>query len=143
MYHDINQVTDTVNDILKNYQQAAMGTFAGDYPEVTKVTPIVQDDTIYLLLSDLSTHTRNIQLNNKITLYFAMPHVKRTEMNNKRVTLYGTLEALDTDSKLSMLTEFDQRDPGASMYGTFSDFRLYRFTEVDRLYIEGFGQAYR
>lgn len=143
MYHDINQVTDTVNDILKNYQQAAMGTFAGDYPEVTKVTPIVQDDTIYLLLSDLSTHTRNIQLNNKITLYFAMPHVKRTEMNNKRVTLYGTLEALDTDSKLSMLTEFDQRDPGASMYGTFADFRLYRFTEVDRLYIEGFGQAYR
>lgn len=143
MYHDINQVSDTVNDILKNYQQAAMGTFAADYPEVTKVTPIVQDDTIYLLLSDLSTHTRNIQLNNKITLYFAMPHVKRTEMNNKRVTLYGTLEALDTDSKLSMLTEFDHRDPGASMYGTFDDFRLYRFTEVDRLYIEGFGQAYR
>ena len=143
MYHDINKVSDTVNDILKNYQQAAMGTFAADYPEVTKVTPIVQDDTIYLLLSDLSTHTRNIQLNNKITLYFAMPHVKRTEMNNKRVTLYGTLEALDTDSKLSMLTEFDHRDPGASMYGTFDDFRLYRFTEVDRLYIEGFGQAYR
>ena len=143
MYHDINQVSDTVNDILKNYQQAAMGTFAADYPEVTKVTPIVRDDTIYLLLSDLSTHTRNIQLNNKITLYFAMPHVKRTEMNNKRVTLYGTLEALDTDSKLSMLTEFDHRDPGASMYGTFDDFRLYRFTEVDRLYIEGFGQAYR
>ena len=143
MYHDINQVTDTVNDILKNYQQAAMGTFAADYPEVTKVTPIVVNNTIYLLLSDLSTHTRNIQLNNRITLYFAMPHVKRTEMNNKRVTLYGTLEALDTDSKLSMLTEFDTRDPGASMYGTFDDFKLYRFTEHDRLYIAGFGQAYK
>jgi len=143
MYHDINQVTDTVNHILTNYQQAAMGTFANDYPEVTKVTPIVKDNTIYLLLSDLSTHTRNIQLNNQITLYFAMPHVKRTEMNNPRLTLYGTIEALDTDSKLSMLTDFDRRDPGASMYGTFQDFRLYQFTEVDRLYIEGFGQAYR
>jgi len=40
MYHDINTVKDDVEYLLKNYQQAAMGSMNAGYPEVTKVTPV-------------------------------------------------------------------------------------------------------
>ena len=143
MYHDINTVKDDVEYLLKNYQQAAIGTKNGKYPEVTKVTPVLFDDgNIYLLLSDLSNHTRNIRnVSRTVTLYFAAEHRHATQMNNPRVTLYGTLELADKSQ--FDLKEFDKRDKGASMYGNFGDFNVWRFVEKDRLYVEGFGKAYK
>ena len=144
MYHDINTVKDDVEYLLKNYQQAAMGSMNAGFPEVTKVTPVLfDDDNIYLLLSDLSSHTKNVRLNNTVTLYFAAEHRHATQMNNARVTLYGSLEMLDARDKDGMLTEFDKRDKGASFYGNFGDFNVWRFVEKDRLYVEGFGKAYK
>lgn len=143
MYHDINTVKDDVEYLLKNYQQAAMGTNNGKYPDVTKVTPVLfDDDNIYLLLSDLSNHTRNIRnVSNTVSLYFAAENRHATQMNNPRVTLYGTLELADKSQ--FDLKEFDKRDKGASMYGNFGDFNVWRFVENDRLYVEGFGKAYK
>ena len=143
MYHDINEVKDDVEYLLKNYQQAAMGTNSGKYPDVTKVTPVLfDDDNIYLLLSDLSNHTRNIrEVSNTVSLYFAAEHRHATQMNNARVTLYGTLELADKSQ--FDLKEFDKRDKGASFYGNFGDFNVWKFIEKDRLYVEGFGKAYK
>ena len=143
MYHDINEVKDDVEYLLKNYQQAAMGTNNGKYPDVTKVTPVLfDDDNIYLLLSDLSNHTRNLRnVSNTVSLYFAGENRHATQMNNPRVTLYGTLELADKSQ--FDLKEFDKRDKGASMYGNFGDFNVWRFVEKDRLYVEGFGKAYK
>lgn len=143
MYHDINEVKDDVEYLLKNYQQAAMGTNSGKYPDVTKVTPVLfDDDNIYLLLSDLSNHTRNIrEVSNTVSLYFAAEHRHATQMNNARVTLYGTLELADKSQ--FDLSEFDKRDKGASFYGNFGDFNVWKFVEKDRLYVEGFGKAYK
>ena len=142
MYHDINQVKDDVEHLIKNYQQAAMGSFSAGFPEVTKVTPVLfDDDNIYLLLSDLSSHTKNIRINNTVTLYFAAENRHATEMNNARVTLYGNLE-LDDKERFD-LAQFDVRDKGASFYGNFGDFNVWRFVEKDRLYVEGFGKAYK
>jgi putative heme iron utilization protein len=143
MYHDINEVKDDVEYLLKNYQQAAMGTNSGKYPDVTKVTPVLfDDDNIYLLLSDLSNHTRNIrEVSNTVSLYFAAEHRHATQMNNARVTLYGTLELADKSQ--FDLGEFDKRDKGASFYGNFGDFNVWKFVEKDRLYVEGFGKAYK
>ena len=143
MYHDINTVKDDVEYLLKNYQQAAMGTNNGKYPDVTKVTPVLFDDgNIYLLLSDLSNHTRNVRnVSSTVSLYFASENRHATQMNNPRVTLYGTLELADKSQ--FDLKEFDKRDKGASMYGNFGDFNVWRFVEKDRLYVEGFGKAYK
>ena len=143
MYHDINEVKDDVEYLLKNYQQAAMGTNNGKYPDVTKVTPVLfDDDNIYLLLSDLSNHTRNLRnVSNTVSLYFAGENRHATQMNNPRVTLYGKLELADKSQ--FDLKEFDKRDKGAIMYGNFGDFNVWRFVEEDRLYVEGFGKAYK
>lgn len=144
MYHDINEVKDDVAYLLENYQQAAMGTNGGKYPDVTKVTPIIFDDNIYLLLSDLSNHTRNIRnVSDTVSLYFADEHKHATAMNNARLTLYGRLIECETALKNTMLSAFDERDKGASFYGNFGDFNIWKFEEEDRLYIAGFGKAFR
>lgn len=145
MYHDIETVKTDVELILKNYQQAAMGTSNGSYPDVTKVTPILyDDDNIYLLLSDLSNHTRNIrEVSNVVSLYFAGENRHATQMNNPRVTLYGKMVECPEEFKETMLKDFEKRDPGAHMYGKFADFNIWRFEEHSRLYVEGFGKAYR
>ena len=137
MYHDINEVATDVELILKNYQQAAMGTNNGKYPDVTKVTPILyDDDNIYLLLSDLSNHTKNVrEVSDTVSLYFAGENRHATEMNNPRVTLYGKLEECDPSYKETMLKDFDKRDKGATMYGNFADFNVWRFVEHSRLYV--------
>ena len=141
MYHDINTVKDDVEFLLNNYEQAAMGSMNAGFPEVTKVTPVLFNDNIYLLLSDLSSHTKNVRLNNTVTLYFAAEHRHATQMNNPRITLYGSLELQDKSE--FNLELFDVRDKGASFYGNFGDFNVWRFVEKDRLYIEGFGKAYK
>ena len=118
-----------------------MGTHRGAYPEVSKITPVVEDGVIYLLLSDLSRHTDNIKRNPIVTLYFADKNKNRTQMNNPRLTLYGVLEKVKKTEEA--LKKFDKRDKGASMYGQFGDFNIYQFSEDDRLYIAGFGKAYK
>ena len=46
-----------------NYQQAALGTIDDvGLPMVTKIIPMNYDDKIYLLISDLSEHTKNLGL---------------------------------------------------------------------------------
>lgn len=141
MYKDINEVKDNIQNLLEDYQQAALGTHRGAYPEVSKVTPVIEDGVIYLLLSDLSRHTDNIKRNPIVTLYFADKNKNRTQMNNPRLTLYGVLERVEKTEEA--LKKFDKRDKGATMYGQFSDFNIWRFTEDDRMYIAGFGKAYK
>ena len=53
MYKDINEVKDNIQNLIEDYQQAALGTHRGAYPEVSKVTPVIEEGVIYLLLSDL------------------------------------------------------------------------------------------
>jgi len=141
MYKDINEVKDNIQNLIEDYQQAALGTHRGAYPEVSKVTPVIEEGVIYLLLSDLSRHTDNIKRNPIVTLYFADKNKNRTQMNNPRLTLYGVLERVEKTEEA--LKKFDKRDKGATMYGQFSDFNIWRFTEDDRMYIAGFGKAYK
>ena len=147
MYHTITpEVADKIEILLREYEHAAMGTYGKKYPDVTKVTPVCVEGTVYLLLSDLSTHTKNINnISNNVSLFFADRNRHATEMNNARLTLYGTVDkhTCTAEEYTTLLTHFDRRDKGASMYGKFADFNIYKFVEKDRLYIEGFGKAYK
>mgnify|MGYP000005612336 FL=1 len=144
MYHDIETVKDEVANLLVYYQQAAMATTGKNFPEISKVTPVLlDDDNIYLLLSDLSQHTTNIKtISENVSLYFAGENRHKTEMNNARVTLSGKLELYDNKSD-DILSAFERRDRGARMYGKFNDFNVWKFIETHRLYVEGFGKAYK
>jgi len=151
MYHEIDQEIQERIDILKReFQQAAIATTGERFPLVTKIMPAVIDGEIYLLLSDLSEHTRNIkEISKRVSIYFAAAEEHGTRLNNPRYTVMGKLYPVpyNDDKKgeryQSMLKHFDKMDKGASMYGMFGDFNIYRFEQMDHLYVEGFGKAYK
>lgn len=41
MYHEVdNEIQDKIDDLLVNYQQAALGTMGERFPHVSKVMPL-------------------------------------------------------------------------------------------------------
>lgn len=148
MYHEITEeIESEIAGILEGYDHAVLGTLdANGFPNVTKVCPAYLAGDIYILMSDLSQHTRNIKdVSDKCSLYFAPEETHTNSMNNPRVTMTGTLKKYDVEFNdyVVLLDEFDKRTPGANMYGQFDDFAIYKFVVEDRLYVEGFGKAYK
>lgn len=149
MYHEITQeISEKIEILMRDYDQAALGTITGTGPCVTKVLPLCYDGEVYFLLSDLSNHTYNInEVSNTVSVYFAGKETHKTRLNNPRLTLFGKLEKLNLDKQsetyYSLLKHFDRLDSGAIMYGMFGDFNIYKLEETDRLYVEGFGKAYK
>ena len=113
---------------------------------VTKVIPMNYNDIVYLLISDLSEHTKNLNLNPYASLYFAQEEKHKIKSNNPRLTLQGLFKKLELkkdDPKFQMLLQnYNKIEPGAKMWGMFTDFNFYAFTEQKKIFVEGFGKAY-
>ena len=78
-----------------NNNNSAIGTInKNGFPIVSKAIPMLFKENIYLLLSDLSEHTKNIKDEKKTSLYFSSKEVKKDRLNNERLTLIGETEKL-------------------------------------------------
>tara|TARA_B100000900_G_C19995241_1_gene479486 strand:- start:8 stop:496 length:489 start_codon:yes stop_codon:yes gene_type:complete len=150
LYQKINsKVRKRILDLIqKNYQQAAIGTINIDnYPLVTKVIPMLYNECIFLLLSDLSDHTQNILYENKASLYFSSGETKKDRLNNERVSLIGQIKKIEKDKdktfSKNLLEKYSLIEPTAMIWGKFSDFNFYLFENKETLYIKGFGKAYK
>ena len=131
-----------------NYQQAALGTIDDTgIPMVTKVIPMNFNDTIYLLISDLSEHTKNLNVNPNASLYFAQEETHKIKSNNPRLTLQGKFKKVELkkdDPNFQMLLQnYNKVEPGSKMWGMFTDFNFYAFKEKKKIFVEGFGKAYQ
>jgi putative heme iron utilization protein len=140
---------EEIEKIIKgNFMSSAIGTIdEEEYPLVTKTIPMFNNKSIYLLMSDLSDHTKNILKNNKISIYYFLKEEKEQKLNNKRLTFTGTVKKLDLkkNSKefLYLLESYEKIEIGSKFWGAFSDFNFYKFKPKKLLFIEGFGNAYK
>lgn len=140
---------EEIEKIMKgNFMSSAIGTIdEEEYPLVTKIIPMFNNKSIYLLMSDLSDHTRNILKNNKISIYYFLKEEKEQKLNNKRLTIIGTVKKLDLKKNsvefLYLLESYEKIEIGSKFWGTFSDFNFYIFKPKRLLFIEGFGKAYK
>ena len=143
------KIKQKISALLDNgYEQAALGTIdKNQWPLVTKVIPLIIKNNIYLLLSDLSEHTKNIVANPAASLYFAASENHRSRSNNVRLTLQGTVTKLSLDKKgknFKVLVEKHATiDIGSEMWAYFDDFNFYEFHSKRQLYVEGFAKAYQ
>ena len=143
-----DEIAIKIKEIINgNYQQAALGTIDDTgFPMVTKVIPMNYNDIVYLLISDLSEHTKNLNLNPNASLYFAQEEKHKIKSNNPRLTLQGLFKKLELkkdDPKFQMLLQnYNKIEPGAKMWGMLTDFNFYAFTEQKKIFVEGFGKAY-
>ena len=130
-----------------DYVQAAIGTIDKEgCPLVTKVVPMSYKGSIYLLLSDLSEHTKNIKLNDNVSIYFAAKETNKTKSNNSRLTLQGNIKKLNLKKVdpffIELTTHYQKIESGSQMWAQFLDFNFYEFFESRKLFVDGFAKAY-
>ena len=106
-----------------------------------------ENNILYILISDLSEHTQNINMNDKVSFYFSLKEKSKTKSNNPRLTITGNIKKLsidkDSNEFIKLLNSYQEIEKGSKMWGMFSDFNFYEFNPVRALYIEGFGKAYQ
>ena len=149
MYQIIdNKTEERIEQIIEgDYLSTALGTIDNDnYPLVTKIIPMHFNRITYLLMSDLSEHTKNIYKNNKVCIYFFLKEEKKQKANNERLSITGKLEKLSykKNSKefILLMKQYQNVEIGSELWGNFSDFNFFNFQPLRLLYIEGFGKAY-
>ena len=104
MYQKINKEIDQkIQTIIEgNYEVSVLGTLGQEgYPFLSKILPMYNNNKIYILISDLSEHTQNIKLNDKVSFYFSMKEINNTKLNNPRLTLNGSISKLELNKNSS------------------------------------------
>ena len=150
MYQKTNsEIEKKIQKILEgNYEISVLGTNGKDnFPFLSKIIPMYKNDKLYLLISDLSEHTKNIILNQYVSIYFSLKELNKTKSNNPRLTINGILKKHDLNKNdtvfLDLLESYQKIENGSKMWGMFTDFNFYSLTPKRALYIEGFGKAYQ
>ena len=150
MYQKTNsEIEKKIQKILEgNYEISVLGTNGKDnFPFLSKIIPMYKNDKLYLLISDLSEHTKNINLNQYVSIYFSLKELNKTKSNNPRLTINGILKKHDLNKNdsvfLDLLDSYQKVENGSKMWGMFTDFNFYSLIPKRALYIEGFGKAYQ
>lgn len=101
------------------------------------------DGAPVILISALSSHTRAIERDGRVSLLTGEPG-KGDPMAHPRMTtrcLAGVIER-GSDDHARMRARFLERHPKAKTYIDFPDFNLYRLSPVSANLNGGFGKAY-
>ena len=96
------------------------------------------DGAPLLLLSQLSSHTKNIAADPRASLLLVAPRIRGDPLNRSRLTLSGELAACrEPGAKARYLA----RNPKAALYADFGDFAIYRLAATAVHFNGGFGRA--
>ena len=150
MYQKTNsEIENKIQNILEGeYEISVLGTNGKDnFPFLSKIIPMYKNKRLYILISDLSEHTKNIIKNQKVSLYFSLKELNKTKSNNPRLTINGIIQKhiLKKESQefSDLLKSYQKIESGSKMWGMFYDFNFYSIEPLRALYIEGFGKAYQ
>ena len=142
MYQKTNsEIEKKIQKILAgNYEISVLGTNGKDnFPFLSKIIPMYKNDKLYLLISDLSEHTKNIILNQYVSIYFSLKELNKTKSNNPRLTINGILKKHDLNKNdtvfLDLLESYQKIENGSKMWGMFTDFNFYSLIPKRALYI--------
>jgi hypothetical protein len=96
------------------------------------------DGAPLLLLSTLSSHTKNLALDARASLLLTSPRLRGDPLNRPRLTLVGAL-AQDRDPKAK--ARYLARNPKAKLYAGFTDFAIFRLETSAVHFNGGFARA--
>ncbi len=145
---------DSPDDALRDYlalrnqinsaQLATLG--AGQRPEASYAPLVWHQGACYLYLSELASHTQNLQRNPALGLLLVENGAdQRNPFARRRISLEGRDSVIPRDSELfsRVLTEFRQRfGKVMQMIEPLPDFHLFRVDITAGRFIRGFAQAY-
>jgi len=127
--------------LLLRAKVASLATVADGAPFAALVTPAFLDDlSPVLLLSQLSTHTRQLQAHPPCALLVTGEATTENPQTAPRVCLTGTAAIADA---ATVRTKYLAAHPYAELYVDFADFAFWRITITGAHYIGGFAAAAR
>lgn len=108
------------------------------WPYNSLVQVASKDNELFLLVSELSDHTKNIQKDHHISLLFDGTS-DSNRMNSERVTVVGTVTKVDKEPLKKLFTK---THPKSKLFYDFEDFSVYKVSVQRGRYIGGFGKAF-
>lgn len=142
---DGGEIVAEIRQLMRTCRRASLGTVTergGELlPFVSLAIPAIADDGAPLLLmSDLADHSKHLKQRPQASLLFDGTLDLAEPLTGPRVSLIGTLNV--TTDPADRTTYLAQR-PEAAFYADFGDFRFYRFTTSEALFVAGFGRIHR
>ncbi len=138
-------------EILAAESEAALATLETSAPFTSAVGYIYErpgseksPGCVYLLLSDLARHTKNLQKNPKASL-LVISREKNVPVHEKeRMTLQGAVALVaDKEKHAALKSEYLKIFPRAEIFFSLPDFRFYKLSVTEIHWIGGFGRAER
>lgn len=138
-------------EILAAESEAALASLEADAPFTSAVGYVYEKSaeeesagSVYLLLSDLARHTKNIKKNPKVSLLVISREKSAPVHEKERLSLQGKI-SLVTDNKKSgeLRRSYLKVFPRAEIFFGLPDFRFYELNISEIHWIGGFGRAER
>ena len=140
MYQKTNpEIEKKIQKILEgNYEISVLGTNGKDkFPFLSKIVPMYKDNLLYILISDLSEHTKNITKNQNVSVYFSLKELKKTKSNNPRLTINAIIkkQILKKNDRefVDLLSAYERIESGSKMWGMFTDFNFYTLKMLPKI----------
>lgn len=108
------------------------------WPYNSLVQVASKNSKLFLLVSELSDHTKNIQKDHHISLLFDGTS-DPNRMNSERVTVVGNVTKVDKEPLKKLFTK---THPKSKLFYDFEDFSVYKVRIHRGRYVGGFGKAF-
>tara|TARA_B100001741_G_C16501594_1_gene575031 strand:+ start:598 stop:1329 length:732 start_codon:yes stop_codon:yes gene_type:complete len=98
------------------------------------------DRTVFLYLSDLADHTKNLKRDQKSCITILKKNEDGDVQNSARLTLIGDLEIVPENIQERCQNRFQNIFPESKAYAQMHDFNFYQITINQARWIGGFGK---
>lgn len=144
---EANTVLVDVNRLIESFKSVHMATLNSKGNPETSYTPFVlEDDTFYIFISSLASHTINIKRHPILSLFFIENEEDANSIfSRRRVSLECQARLIQSDTEISQnILDIFRTTHGATvdLLRTLSDFQLFSLKPASANFIKGFGQAY-
>lgn len=135
-------------DLLENYQSVVLGSIAENGYPFSSYAPCYYDgENIYIFISDIATHSKNIKSTSKASAFFIEDETQSENIfARKRISLQCDVKmiAREDSSFTPIMDAFQAKHEGGTlgMLMGMSDFNLYALTPIYGEATFGFGEAY-
>ncbi len=135
-YNAVNLFRSSKTGILSTFSQ-----FKKDYPFGSFVTYVTgKSRVLYLYLSDIAQHTKNLKENPKACITIFGINNKGDVQDSKRLTLLGDLKSVSKEEQGVCENRFFEIMPESKSYSSFHGFNFYKLEINSARWIGGFGK---
>lgn len=137
---------DQAVELIQRHRDAALATLETDGPYASACgylyEPLERLGIIYILLSDLARHSKNIAKNSSVSLLIVENAPLIPIHEKKRATLRGHAQRTTDPEKIASLKKrYLEAFPRSEIFFTLPDFRFYEIAVLEIHWIGGFGKA--